>query len=338
MPWSPSDLNFPMRWLDASNASSISIASGKVSTIQNTIPGYSDIGLDYFTGGGYGPSVVSAGLNGLDVLSFNGTNSRLSTSNKIADFTTSQLSVFVVSLLTGTNPGGIISMRPLTNLTGWSLRYNSKTTLYYYHLGYPPVSAALPADQYAIIEFIRNGNIVDLGVNGVMNGAIDVGGYVVSNQSAFIGAENNGTLNYISGRIAEIIIIGGAVTSSDRQKIEWYMANKWGLTSSLPVGHPYLNAITIGGNVIVLGGGPGDSVSVIDAVTNELISINNIDAGGDWAASVLDGQYYLLYVADGYQSQASGPHTVSSGGVSPAIPDIVLGSSSGTIKTVGYAF
>ena len=41
------------------------------------------------------------------------------------------------------------------------------------------------------------------------------------------------------GDIAEVIIYGGALSTSDRQKIEGYLAWKWGLTAYLPTGHPY---------------------------------------------------------------------------------------------------
>jgi hypothetical protein len=40
-------------------------------------------------------------------------------------------------------------------------------------------------------------------------------------------------------RIAEIIIANAAIQTSVRQKIEGYVAHKWGLTANLPAGHPY---------------------------------------------------------------------------------------------------
>jgi hypothetical protein len=40
-------------------------------------------------------------------------------------------------------------------------------------------------------------------------------------------------------RIAEIIIINTSVSTLDRQKLEGYLAHKWGLTANLPANHPY---------------------------------------------------------------------------------------------------
>ena len=42
-----------------------------------------------------------------------------------------------------------------------------------------------------------------------------------------------------SGLLAEIILISGIASLENRQKIEGYLAHKWGLTTNLPSDHPY---------------------------------------------------------------------------------------------------
>lgn len=42
--------------------------------------------------------------------------------------------------------------------------------------------------------------------------------------------------------MAEVIIYASALSDSDRQKTEGYLAHKWGLTANLPVDHPYKNS------------------------------------------------------------------------------------------------
>lgn len=97
--------------------------------------------------------------------------------------------------------------------------------------------------------------------------------------------------------------------------------------------------ISIGSNFSVIGGGSGDYVGIYDANDNSAKAYEATpNSSGDWTIDITTGSYYIGFYAAGYPSQISGPHTVSSGGVSPAIPDVVLGSSSGTAKTVGYAF
>jgi hypothetical protein len=51
-----------------------------------------------------------------------------------------------------------------------------------------------------------------------------------------IGAGGNNTLS-LTGAIAEIIILSGIISSTDRERIEGYLAHKWGLTANLPNDH-----------------------------------------------------------------------------------------------------
>lgn len=44
------------------------------------------------------------------------------------------------------------------------------------------------------------------------------------------------------GSVAEMLFVDGLVPTETRQRIEGYLAHKWGLTASLPNGHPYKSA------------------------------------------------------------------------------------------------
>jgi len=55
-----------------------------------------------------------------------------------------------------------------------------------------------------------------------------------------IGADNaNSSTRAITGIIAEVIISTEDWSTLQRQKIEGYLAHKWGLTANLPADHPY---------------------------------------------------------------------------------------------------
>lgn len=43
------------------------------------------------------------------------------------------------------------------------------------------------------------------------------------------------------GHIAEILVYNSALTTTARQQLEGYLAWKWGMQTSLPIGHPYRN-------------------------------------------------------------------------------------------------
>ncbi len=44
------------------------------------------------------------------------------------------------------------------------------------------------------------------------------------------------------GAFAEIVFLTGTTNDIDRQKMEGYLAWKWGLQGQLPAGHPYKDA------------------------------------------------------------------------------------------------
>lgn len=48
--------------------------------------------------------------------------------------------------------------------------------------------------------------------------------------------------NFLNGDICEIVVSLGTWTTQERQLVEGYLAHKWGLSGSLPSGHPYKNA------------------------------------------------------------------------------------------------
>jgi hypothetical protein len=63
----------------------------------------------------------------------------------------------------------------------------------------------------------------------------------------FIGRRPGDASQYFNGGMGECIIYNSEITTSDRQKIEGYLAWKWGLTGSLPSTHPFKNYRPING-------------------------------------------------------------------------------------------
>jgi hypothetical protein len=59
-----------------------------------------------------------------------------------------------------------------------------------------------------------------------------------------IGAGGNNT-SPLTGSIGEVVIVSGLISSSNRQKMEGYLAHKWGLAANLPADHPYKNRAPI---------------------------------------------------------------------------------------------
>ena len=72
-------------------------------------------------------------------------------------------------------------------------------------------------------------------------------------------------------QIGDFIIIPTALTEEDRQKLEGYLAHKWGLENSLPIGHPYKTTFS-------------DDTDG-DGIPNRL----DLDSDGDGCSDVIEG-------------------------------------------------
>ena len=53
-----------------------------------------------------------------------------------------------------------------------------------------------------------------------------------------VGSQGNGNSQLLGG-IAEVVICDAVLSSTDREKVEGYLAHKWGLESNLSSTHPY---------------------------------------------------------------------------------------------------
>jgi hypothetical protein len=45
--------------------------------------------------------------------------------------------------------------------------------------------------------------------------------------------------SYLSGDLAEVVVVRSMLAECDRQKLEGYLAHRWGIAASLPLGHPF---------------------------------------------------------------------------------------------------
>ena len=102
-------------------------------------------------------------------------------------------------------------------------------------------NGVVSAGTWTLLEFTKSGSIINVYKNGTN---------VISNQNATnyppsiaapfnVGFGEGTTSNTFTGQIAEILFYSGSLSANDRQKVEGYLLWKYGLSSSLPVSHPY---------------------------------------------------------------------------------------------------
>ena len=184
--------------------------------------------------GGSRPSPVANGQNGLQTLSFDGSADHL----RSTTFSISQpFSVYAVAKSTGTSGNGYL-FDGVTDNNQRSLlafHYDSKIQIWAASWantnlatpnGFVNISATFDSSNSRVV---LNGNVVS-GLNpstrNLTNG-ITIGGNYLSSG------------DYFKGEMAEIIIFNKNHSDTEREDVEGYLAQKWGLTANLPAIHPH---------------------------------------------------------------------------------------------------
>lgn len=118
-------------------------------------------------------------------------------------------------------------------LAFWNNDLNSSMSAYGYGTG-----GTQPTRLWAF-SFIANSRNTYL--NGTSIGSDSNNTFLSSATGTSIGRVL--TQNYYTGKIREVIIYSGTITTTQRQQVEGYLAQKWGLRNNLPGGHPGITSI-----------------------------------------------------------------------------------------------
>ena len=124
------------------------------------------------------------------------------------------------------------------------------------------------------------------------NAAVNFGGIGTNNTQSF-------------GVVNEFILFSAEPSEDDRQKIEGYLAHKWGLVASLPADHPYKNAT------------PSNDVDG-DGIPNSL----DLDSDGDGIPDNIEAQTTAGYTVPGNTiDNITGINTTYGSGLTPIDTD-----------------
>jgi len=223
----------PALWLDAADASTITESGGKVSqwddkSGNNNHATQVNASAKFSTG--------TRTLNGLNVLNGDGNDLM---SGSIDYGTSGEFSVFMVAVIDVINSGydGVFANNGSNKwqfVSGHSSQFNGaiheagKTSLNLTGGPFPGPS---------IYNAAFDNGVKTARIDGTDRGSISGGNNITGTQTYRL-FSNDGGNNMPDGAIAEYLIVND-VSVDTRQKIEGYLAHKWGLAASLPADHPY---------------------------------------------------------------------------------------------------
>ena len=247
--WTPAEIDTAL-WLDAADASTITESGGAVSQWDDKSGNARH--LSQATAADQ-PTYLPTGFNSLPTISFDGTNDFL----KNASYQpTGAITCFLAAERTSGSPLGTMLL--------------VKTSSFFEIIAGPGTdsyrdftfTATASASPQAIDVTASTTSPFILGVQYDGNGTTSsdyVARFNGSNETLTAG----GALGYQSetgfavgrrpvqgnvpfdGKISELVFINNQSSLPDQQKIEGYLAHKWGLTADLPAGHPYKTAVPV---------------------------------------------------------------------------------------------
>ena len=230
-------------WLDATDSTSMTLSGSNLSQ-------WRDKSSNAFAGTAVSsPTLQSNSINGLSAVQFNGSSQYITFGN-VLNLGTSSISVFAVTRFTG--DAGIVGKTSSRWVSGrWGLyRFASDGGLVWYADASPSGANIVHADTKVadtttttrLLQGSWDRSTLSLTQNGTQRASNTfVNTSNLSNtDTLLVGGYGNGDGTgvrsdfFLNGVIGEILVYLGALTVSQRQQVEGYLAWKWGLQANLP--------------------------------------------------------------------------------------------------------
>lgn len=263
-PWDPSQLTSLSGWWDASDSSTLfdATSGGSTPTHGTNVKRWEDKsgnGHHALQADNAGPKlqVTSNTLNSSSVVRFTPIQQSLATTMlevpASSDFTPDLLSVMLVmrSTASPTNSGVLGMWNPPSGEDYWALIHRNSLNVLNRIIvrngadtGNHTSPEAIPAvddnNPHLFGASMETGGNLGCFIDGSAGPTASQPDNDIGTNELKIGSYG-GDGTCFDGDIAEVVI-WRSVSTADREKVEGYLAHKWGLTANLPVSHPYKNA------------------------------------------------------------------------------------------------
>ena len=244
--WTPAEISTAL-WLDAADASTITESGGAVSQWDDKSGNNQNASQST---AGDRPVFSSTGLNNRHSINFDGDGDNLVLPTGFLNGSTAISVAFVMSgplqqndAIFGPATTNSVGLELLyTNVIGFPtlVRINNvnKITTGLWSTNSQPTISTLQADASATAGWLNGATVSAVSTTGIaalnFNGFYSVGTYSNNDTFGASGATVSANMN-----LSEFIVSTSTWSTIDRQRIEGYLAHKWGLTANLPAGHPY---------------------------------------------------------------------------------------------------
>lgn len=235
LPLDPRRISGCALWLDAADSTTLTGSSPVTAWRDKSGNGNNTTS---YTGS---PTVNRNAINGRQAISFDGTGGFYGN----LSYSSNTLSVFFIGTFTAATFGRAISLgtnsqfdydntQSINALSGTNNGLEVASYRNAYLMTYTPSSSTTPF----LYNFVIDGANYNGFVNGSANATTATSGNFGYSRYAIGTQVGLQTVSW-NGFIGEVIIFHAALTTTQRQQIEGYLAWKWGLVSSLPSTHPY---------------------------------------------------------------------------------------------------
>lgn len=239
--WTPERIS-PALWLDADDSSTLTLVSGAVSEWRDKSG--NNRHATQATASNR-PLLVADGLNGTDVVRFDGIDNFLTGQNLAGDtFSIFSLVKFNQLIQPWRDYDYVFNLGQESPNSNLSISRWENDNRFYVYNGVNPIHGATLAGQTPILINLiskTTSNFLELFYNGTSQTISQPLSSISINGEYVLGVLPSFNVHYLNGDISKIIVFPRVLTQAERERMEGYLAWSTGLQGNLPVDHPYKN-------------------------------------------------------------------------------------------------
>jgi len=235
--FSPSSIAGCALWLDGADPAGNGVipAAGNLATWVDKSGG----GINAIAGTAVYPQYTTSFLNGLGVVGLTNPADYFTVANNLNSASLTYIFLMKPTTAnTGSKCGFLSTDTP--GLYGRSIALNNMVLEIEYYNGFALTSITTNSSTWYIVSVVFNGtSSITLSYNGIIS--TYAGSGTGTNSSGLTIGSYNSTSSYTTYNanfyLAEAVVYTSALSQPQYQQVESYLAQKWGLISSLPAGH-----------------------------------------------------------------------------------------------------